>query len=234
VTLLTTEIHVHGASAHIVFAADRRISRGGRADGEAVKIFPVPGGNVGVGFFGLAEINGAQQRSMSSWLDVLVASVPSGSSPREVAVILLEGLRSTVPYDDAIKEPSGFHVSGFAEDGHPEFWYVRNVDNNGNPTRNGYDIREDFRGRDAGHLPAEAIQIYRNGDIRAHVAAWSQIDASLGQLLATPSFRQLTSIQDYVTWVRFKMELIARFYKDFSREQIIGGAIDCFALSRAA
>jgi hypothetical protein len=83
-------------------------------------------------------------------------------------------------------------------------------------------------------LPQGATQIYRNGDIRAHVAAWTQIDASLGALLGTPSFRTLNSVEDYVKWVKFKMESIASFYEHFATESIIGPPIDAFAITYAA
>jgi hypothetical protein len=57
-TLLTTEIHSHDdpERALTVFAADRRISKGGREHDTCEKILRVPELNAGIGYFGLAEV----------------------------------------------------------------------------------------------------------------------------------------------------------------------------------
>lgn len=234
-TLLTTEIHLDGDAAFVIFAADRRISRGGRAIEDATKILRVRGSPVGVGFFGLAELASPREsKPMSVLLTELADAMPPGSSPAAFAELLLQKLRAEMPYNDVINEPIGFHVCGFASDGEPEFWYVRNIDDQGFPTRKGFESREDFRARDRGRLLPGQYAIYRNGDLQAHIAAWAAIDESLGKLLGSPTFRALKTPEDHELWVKTKMELIGSFYQRFATEQIIGNPIDSFSISRAA
>jgi hypothetical protein len=78
------------------------------------------------------------------------------------------------------------------------FWYIRNVEDDGRTLFGEYRAREDFKRRDAPRLEAGAHMIYRNGDIRAHVLAWKEIDSSLGRLLELPEFHSLSTVQDYV------------------------------------
>jgi len=107
------------------------------------------------------------------------------------------------------------------------------LDNDSGPIMGQYEAREDFRSRDRAALSPGQFQIYRNGDIRAHVEAWSAIDKSLGRLLRAPGFRPIESATDYAEWVRFKLESIARFYEAFSVESIIGGRVDALVISRS-
>ena len=72
--------------------------------------------------------------------------------------------------------------------------------------------------------------IYRNGDIRAHIAAWEKLDESFGTLLNTPGFKKLTSPADYKDWVEFKMQLIAYFYKKYYPGSIIARPVDAFCI----
>jgi hypothetical protein len=71
-TLLLTEIHCPTAELSesiIVFAADRRISSGGRHHASKMKLFEVPKFRGGIGFFGLAEFSVGRKRvSISDWL----------------------------------------------------------------------------------------------------------------------------------------------------------------------
>jgi len=59
---------------------------------------------------------------------------------------------------------------------------------------------------------------------------WQAIDESLGALLERPDFKPLTTPEDYVAWVKFKMELVAYFYKHYCKSSIIGRPIDAFAI----
>ena len=232
-TLLTTEIHVHEDRSFVIFAADRQISRGGRPAGSARKVFRAQGGKVGIGFFGLAELDTeGSHESVSAVIEGFLNKAPAGAGPQSVAELLLAKLIQVVPYADAMKEPMGFHVSGIASDGMPEFWYVRNIDDQGLPTGNGFELREDFRRRDLAELPQGKYVIYRNGDIQAHTAVWSSVDQSLGSLLGSPSFRGLTTPEDHESWVRTKMELVAAFYERFAMEKLIGNPIDSFVISQ--
>ncbi len=232
-TLLTTEIHCTAQGEIVVFAADRRITRDKVADGTRPKIFRVPHCMVGIGYFGLAEVGPAETPiPMSVWLEDLFFRIPPSTDPRTVAELLCERLNVDIPLEWRRSDPSGFHVAGLDSDGCAEFWFVRNLDDSGALAHSEYKCREDFKSRDKTALPDNAVQIYRNGDIRAHIAAWEQIDDSFGSLLGQESFRALVTTDDYLDWVKFKMELVARFYDRFAVESIIGDPIDAFAIGR--
>ena len=233
-TLLATEIHRHESTtdAVIVFAADQRISRGGARDSEHPKIIRIPKLRAGIGYFGLAEIPRRSGRQpMAEWLQEFLG-MAMASTLEDLAVELARSLNQTISDEWRLTQQSGFHLCGFAETNRPEFWYIRNVDDTleQNPVGR-YDAREDFQARDAGVLPEGAIQIYRNGDIRAHVLAWERTDDAFGGLLGTPDFRTPRTTAQYEEWVRFKMETITAFYETFSRQSIIGRPIDVFSVS---
>jgi hypothetical protein len=233
-TLLTTEIHNPNDpnNSLIVFAADRRISRGNSYDDSREKIFRTPGLNAGIGYFGLAEIpQGNALRPMAEWLQDFLMNNSVRVNLQQFAEELLDSLNRAVPRQWQQSYISGFHIAGFNAHGSPEFWYVRNVDDDRQTIMGEYQIREDFQRRDAPSLPPGAFQVYRNGDLRAHVVAWENIDNSLGSLLNNLDFRQLTTPEDYVAWVRFKMEMIARFYEEFCTRSIIGGPVDAFTIT---
>jgi hypothetical protein len=233
VTLLTTEIHRLLDRDIVVFAADRRISRGATPAGERRKVFHYPRHRLGVGYFGLAEIPGQTSvQPMAEWLQDFFYTVCAGQSIRSIALQLTEALNATVPPACRSSEHSGMHLAGLTGDDRAEFWFIRNFDDKGNLFRGPYEAREDFHSRDALMLPINATAIYRNGDVRAHVVAWSEIDQSLGHLLGQEPFRRLNTTADYVDWVQFKMETIARFYERWCTESIIGLPVDCFAVER--
>src|SRR5208337_1995133 len=120
------------------------------------------------------------------------------------------------------------------------FWYIRNVGDDRITITGSYQHREDFINRDAralgydGHNPYSIKpffgQIYRNGDIRAHAAAWETIDKGFVDLLKEPQFKKVDTILDYEKWVAFKMKVIAYFYKKYCKISIIGTRIDKFSI----
>jgi hypothetical protein len=234
-TLLTTEIVRARAGDVVIFAADRRITRGTLPDGNRKKIFRIPNRQAGIGYFGLAEIPlGSSIQPMSEWIQDFFFQLKPSDDLESIAQRLAAELNTAVPKSLRDAETSGFHLAGLAADGRAEFWFVRNIDDNFKLTQSDYQIREEFKSRDALALPQGALCGYRNGDIRAHVVAWEKIDESFGSLLGTPSFRPLTTIGDYVDWVKFKMELVAAFYEHFAMESIIGSPVDAFAFPDAA
>ena len=144
---------------------------------------------------------------------------------------LTESLNVAVPSTWRRKWPSGFHIAGFDSSGRPEFWYVRNVDDDRTTLFSEYRLREDFQSQDAQRLPPQEYQSYRNGDIRVYVSAWEKLDLALGLFLTgVPDFKPLQSPSDYLKWVKFKMELLARFYVGFCLRSIIGRPIDAFVV----
>ncbi len=233
-TLLTTEIHNPNDpnNALVVFAADRRISREYTYDDSREKIFRVPGLNAGIGYFGLSEIpEGTARKPMAEWLKGFLADNSTCKNLEQFAATLKSSLNSAVPAQWQRSVISGFHIAGFNVHGLPEFWFVRNVDDDRQTILGKYQIREDFQRRDAQKLPQGAFQVYRNGDLRAHVVAWEEIDNSLGRLLNNHDFKQLITSGEYVDWVRFKIEIIAQFYEKFCKHSIIGLPVDAFAIT---
>ena len=232
-TLLTTEVHRSARGDIVVFAADRRISRGQAPAGTRQKVFRIPEKRAGDGYFGLAEVPTRSGRQpMSERIQDFFYQIQTADTLANIAERLTLQLNTDVPKDCRDSEVSGLHLAGLRTDDQAEFWFIRNIDDMGNLTRTDYQFREDFQSRDASGLPSGAAQIYRNGDIRAHVVAWGQIDQSLGLLLGTHSFRALQSTDDYVEWVQFKMELVAGFHERFATESVIGQPIDAFAIHK--
>jgi len=185
----------------------------------------------GLGYFGLAEFpTPIGPERMADWLQDFLNTVKTSETLEAIAQRLASSLNEAVPRH-LRSERSGFHLAGTTSVDRAEFWFIRNVADDGEPTLGRYEAREDFQGRDAPNLPPGGIQIYRNGDIRAHVAAWEKIDEAFGVLLGTPTFREIQTSADYLSWVKFKMEAIANFYERFSENPIIGKPIDAFAFS---
>jgi len=76
------------------------------------------------------------------------------------------------------------------------------------------------------------LWIYRNGDFRAHVAAWEKLDQVLVELLTFQDFKKPRTSEDVKNWVKFKFDTVSRFYKQFAYHPIIGGRIDVFCLAK--
>jgi hypothetical protein len=232
-TLLTTEI-VPAPHSMIVFAADRRISLGGRRYTDRPKIVPVPTKRAGVGYFGLAAVSvGGKQRHMDVWLTDFLAANTGLRSLADLATALEMELNRLIPAATREAYISGFHLAGFDANGQPEFWFVRNVGDDRVRLLKHYETREEFQRRDSARLPADAAQIYRNGDVRAHVAVWESIDTAFGALLGLPDFSPGMGPVTYMRWVQFKMEVIAHFYQRFCSTSIIGKPVDAFVITHA-
>jgi hypothetical protein len=234
VTLLATEI-IPGDDPVIVFAADRRISLGTRRHAERPKVLRVPSRRAGIGYFGLAEIQlMGRRRPMDLWLGEVLERASTRHSLGVLAAELASSLNAAVPLATRRRCVSGFHLAGLNDADQPEFWFVRNVADDRTTITGTYAAREDFQRRDRARLPPGSIQIYRNGDVRAHAAAWEAIDQSFGRLLQPPDFNvgaRAGPVQ-HMRWVQFKMETIAHFYQRFCRISIIGKPVDALAISR--
>jgi hypothetical protein len=239
-TLLATEIHRQADMDVIVFVADQRIMRGSRPVKNQQKIFPIEQIRAGIGYFGLATVPvGHLPQPMADYLQDFLYTVKAGESLASVANRLCEKLNHEVPAEVRNREPSGIHLAGFADDGMVEFWIIRNMDDDDGrkalEMTEYYSSREDFRRRDAHNLPIDSAQIYRNGDIRPHVLAWTKFDKALAPLLHSSDFKPLLMPNDYVAWVKSKMMLIAQFYDAFAEPPAaIGEPIDAFAFTPTA
>jgi hypothetical protein len=230
-TLLTTEIVVD-PHPMIVFAADRRISLGGRRHAERRKILRVTTKRAGIGYFGLAELSvRGRQLHMDVWLADFLEEHSSLRTLRDLAAALEKELNHLVPAATRRAHISGFHLAGFNDRHQPEFWFVRNVADDQTTVLGDYKAREDFQRRDRAKLPPGAAQIYRNGDLRAHAAVWENIDTLFSALLRLPDFTPGAGPVQYMRWVQFKMETIAHFYQRFCHTSIIGKPVDTFVIT---
>jgi hypothetical protein len=244
-TLLLTEIHLLDGLSHscIIFAADQRISINGKYNAIREKNFKIPYLKAGIGYFGLAEIpKKGNNIPMRDWLKGFIDNNTNIQDLQTFASVLEKKLNSDIPLQYRTKYKSGFHLAGYNSMQLPEFWFIRNIQENGMDIFNGgkYEANEYFLKRDAVNLgydgkdPHSArtgiIQIYRNGDIRAHATAWGNIDEAFMKLLTEPEFKKLKSIQDYEEWIKFKMEIISYFYEKYCKISIVAKPIDVFSI----
>jgi hypothetical protein len=200
-TLLITEIHPIGVLQEpvIIFAADRCISSQGHYYATRKKLFSVHGQRAGIGFFGLAEFSsGSKKIDMSEWLKKFITSKSRNPSTlKELADGLAEELNRLVPRHIRDKFVSGFHLAGLNKAGMPEFWFIRNIEDDGTTISGTYSGREDFLRRDAKDLPTGGFATYRNGDIRGHIAGWELFDEAFIKLFQEPDFRPPKSSEEY-------------------------------------
>jgi hypothetical protein len=244
-TLLYTEISqdLPGHGRCVLFAADRRITTpAGGPPRHYKKLVDIPYLNAALGFFGLAEFRRSQTGfRMSDHLREFVRAQAGTTSLALFAKRLATSLNSFVPSSLRRSERSGIHISGMTGDSLPEFWFVRNLDDTGQPTLGKYeadeqyltrDARNDgFDGKDPATLPPHG-RLYRNGDILSHVAAWEAIDKTLGRLRNVSAFSPIRSPSEYADWVRFKMEVLLHFQKRFAKTLLVGGPVDIIVKSR--
>ena len=242
-SLLLTEITCFDGLSNscIVFAADRRISLNGKYDSTRKKIFQIPSLHAGIGYFGLAEVHTkGNSLPMNDWLLRFIRKNSDNSNMNVFANELACNLNKVISPGIGKKYISGFHLAGYNSNGIPEFWFIRNVQDDSKTITGQYEAREDFLSTNARALGYDGenphsiknlvTQIYRNGDFRAHVTAWGKIDEGFGSLFKEPGFKKLVSISDYEQWVKFKMEVIAYFYKKYSKVSLIARPIDTFTI----
>lgn len=247
-SLITNEIHIFEGfkKTVLVCAADRRISKPDLSlDSYRRKLFAIPYLDAYVSYFGLATVfPGGRPQYLSDWLPTFIVKSSALQSLQEFSLKLRDELKRVVPAAVLRVNASGFHICGYNAVGFPEFWYLTNI---GGMDQFRYTNLQtqyaqptsDFLERDAktlgwdGKDPSSVTNvswIYRNGDIRAHVAAWEKLDQMFVELLSFHDFKRLRTPEDLKNWVKFKFEIIARFYKQFARHPIIGGHIDVFCL----
>jgi hypothetical protein len=89
-------------------------------------------------------------------------------------------------------------------------------------------------GKDPLSAKSNMIHIYRNGDVRAHIAAWERLDDIFSDLAQFSDFRPPEVPARYKEWVKrwvkFKFEVIAYFYKNWADKEIIARPIDVLVL----
>jgi hypothetical protein len=245
-TILLNELHVgeNFAESFIVAAADRQtLLINGRIGPKHRKLHEIPYLNAAASYFGLAAWKAhGRERHMSEWLSAFIRGNSNATDLYDFARRLQGSLNTFVPPSVLRVSPSGFHLVGFDAELRPDFLFVTNIgsmdgfqyadfrSNYGEPS-------SDFLGRDARKLGwdgAGTIQegswVYRNGDIRSHVIGSGQVDSLLMALGEFPDFRLPSNRVRYRDYVKFKLEILAYYYKHWARRQLIGRPIDAILL----
>jgi hypothetical protein len=247
-TLILNEIHLLSGLNRtlLVAASDRRISKvDGSYDDTRPKLFRIPYLRGAISYFGLAAIKSRGKIIyLADWLPNFIAQNAQVQSLGSFAENLRDELTHRIPTSVLKVSFSGFHICGYDSRGFPDFWYLSNIggltDFEYTDPKAGYSVPEShFLGRDATKPPwdwdgldpssiANGLQVYRNGDFRAHVVAWKLLDTVFERLLMFPDFKPVKTIEDYGKYVRFKFEVIAYFYKHWANKEIIARPIDVF------
>lgn len=247
-TLILNEIHILNGldSVLMVAAADRRITSDGAYHSSRRKVFRIPYLNGAISYFGIAQIGPpSSPKFLSDFLPDFIRKNSSAASLGEFAQTLHAQMSVLVAQSVLAKHPSGFHICGYDYQGLPDFWYMSNIGGIQDFQYVGLKPRYDppsshFLGRDASnqfqwdgkdpHSAKNGVQIYRNGDYRAHVAAWEALDGILGSLLQFPDFDPPHSPKEYGVYVKFKFEFIAYVYGRWAKKKIIAKPIDVIVL----
>jgi hypothetical protein len=244
-TLILNEIHLLDGMQRtmLVAAADRRISRlDGTYDSTRQKLFSIPYLDATVSYFGIACVYpGGKTQPLSDWLPYFISTQSAAPDLQTFAESLRVELHKLVPQSILESYPSGFHLCGYNRQRLPEFWYLSNIGGMQNFQHVDFKPQyepasSDFLGRDArkhfgwyGIDPSSAkngVCVYRNGDFRAHVAAWETLDEIYKGLLRFPDFNVPQTPQEYALYVKFKFEVVAYFYRKWARKKIIDRPID--------
>jgi hypothetical protein len=243
-TLLLNEIHlVKGLTqTFLVAAADRRITVNGKYHSTRRKLFDIPYLQGAVSYYGLAYLcPGRQLVYLSSWLPDFIKVHYSVTTLEDFVRCLREELHRAIPPETLKINASGFHVCGYQADGLPDFWHLRNWGK-----LDGYRYSDlqprylpptsDFLYRDAksgfrwdGVNPGSAsngLQVYRNGDFRAHALASEYLDNMLCSFLRFSDFDRPVGVNGYAKYVKFKLEVLAYIYRKWAKQKIIDRPID--------
>jgi hypothetical protein len=160
-----------------------------------------------VSFFGLAEVfPGGVSIPLSTWLKNFIRQQTSAKDLSTFSRNLWNEMNRIVPASILCQNPSGFHLSGFARNSYPDFWFLSNIGGlNGfsySDLKPKYQVPEShFLERDAkkdlgwdGENPSTAKNgrcIYRNGDFRAHALAFETLDEIYVRLSEYPDFPKI-------------------------------------------
>jgi hypothetical protein len=249
-TLIINEIHVRDGMADTfqIAAADRRIMKGDKIESPRKKLFPIHYLNATVSYFGLASFTKhGKELYFSEWLPNFIMHSSHIKDLETFANRLRDTLNSEIPSVYRKKYHSGFHLSGYRQDGLPEFWQFSNISGMEgpyytDPIENYGKPSADFLNRDAikifhwdeqdPKLASNGIQIYRNGDIRAHAIVSEILDLALNELMKLPDFNRPKNIQEYADYVKFKFEFISYTYKHWAQKKIIAKPIDIIILTK--
>jgi hypothetical protein len=236
-TILANELRINQSIRNVTLiqVADRRITRGGKFDSNRRKVFEIPYLKASVGYFGLAQPTSREY--FSSWLPNVIRHGHGIKTVKEFSEYLTDQLNKNVTKSLLETNPSGFHLCGLAEDGIPEFYFIRNIDRMEGPYYKGfkdaYSCSEGFRTRDAittndgKKRPLSSLQNcifwYVNGDLRSFWAFWMPATQFIDSISMDPEFPALKSDLERAKW---KLKVIAQLYEKYAKQKIVGGPID--------
>jgi hypothetical protein len=249
-TLVLNEIHTLNGfnKTFIVAAADRRLSNeDGSYHATRKKLLPIPYLNGAISYFGLAMLTRHNKPLyISDWLRAFIQNNVQCKDLKSFSNNLRDELSKIVSGNILNRVPSGFQICGYDSNGIPDFWFFSNI--GGMQEYQYINLGEEYDAPSSHFLERDAIkngwngldknsvsnyvQIYRNGDFRAHVAAWEVLDFILANLAKFPDFKIPTTAQQYGEYVKFKFEIIAYLYKKWARKQIIARPIDVLVLTK--
>lgn len=247
-TLVLNEIHILNGfnRTFIVAGADRRLlNPNGSYHAIRKKLFPIPYLKGAISYFGLAVLAWPNKTIyISDWIDAFIRRNSQCNNLKSFSINLRDELNQVVSKNLLRQNHSGFHICGYGENNIPDFWFFSNCasrDYNYTNLQDEYNVPSShFLGRDAiasgwngsdKNSVENHVRFYRNGDFRAHVAAWESLDGILGQLAKFPDFKIPNTEQKYKEYVKFKFEIIAYFYKNWANKQIIGRPIDVLLIT---
>ena len=192
----------------------------------------------------MAAVNNKEY--FSSWLPNFIKQNANVRTLNQFAHELRDLLNRTVDKTFLKERVSGFHICGYNAKRFPEFWIVRNTDCFENGVYRNFKtiyycdeefLKRDARSPDIGfdgvnpEIVGYARQYYVNGDIRPFHLIWKELDKFLYGMFAFESFsspKTQTEMEDLAKW---KLSVIAGFYKKFARKKLIGTPIDAFILT---
>ncbi len=247
-TLILNEIRIEDGleNSYWICSADRRLSFEGKFHSNRKKIFPIRNLNATVSYFGLAVWKISNKEVyMSDLIRNFILHNLDCKTLDEFAFRLQTYLNKKVPRNLLKDYPSGFHLSGFKDNGWPhfmhfsnigdmdEFKYIKLIDKYKNPWA-------DFLERDAKlhlHWDGESSDkidntgfIYRNGDIRTHALISKEFNSMMKKIFELDDFDKLIDFKKRADFVYFKFDFIAKLYENWTNNKIIGKPIDLYIL----
>lgn len=255
-TLILNEIYLIDGfrKTMIVAAADRRLTRpkAKTRKGKHLtrkKLFEIHHLEGTVSSFGCSVVvNKGQYELLSSWLPNFIKNQYSCPDLGTFAQNLCGTLNQIMPKSELKSTATGFHICGYNNQDIPEFWHFSNCNlgkhfNYVNIKPRFKNPSPDFLGRDARSLGWDGknvssitvkniIQTYRNGDFRAHEAAWKKLDEVFNILFQFSDFNKPKTKDEFKKFIRFKLKFIGSIYQNWAKNKIVGAPFDVIIMSK--
>lgn len=252
-TILVNELHV-GTDFYdttLIQVADRRITdTNGKILECRRKIFEIPHLKASVGYFGLAQAT--NRLFFSEMVPQIIQAGEQLRTIKDFAYHFESELNKRVNKELLKEHFSGFHLCGFALDGIPEFYYIRNIKQMNGIYYDGkldhYYLTEDFRRRHVRPSPMSEIKRYKdslttpaasaqppgptginkaycyaNGDLTAFWNYWGATENFFDKAASIKGFVRPITISEQAKW---KLEQLSSFYNSFANKKIVGDSID--------